>query len=72
MGRKLSAEAYVAIVIALLSLFLSAFVGYSHNDRDISNRVSVIETQQKNDGATIQRVESKVDRLVEWALGSKK
>lgn len=71
MGKQLSSEALVAILVALLSLAVSAYAGYAHNDKDISNRVSVIETQQKNDGATIQRVEGKVDRLVEWALGKK-
>lgn len=71
MTTRLSSEALAAIIIALLSLALSAYAGYSHNDKDISNRVTAIETQQKNDGATIQRVESKVDQLVAWALGKK-
>ena len=55
-----------------LELALSAFTGYTHNDKDISNRVSVVETQQRNDGLRqdstdkrLQRIEDKVDRLLE-------
>lgn len=68
-----------AIIIAIVSALLSGWVGYSHNDKEISNRVVAVETQQKNDHEGITRVEgkvdkvdSKVDRLVEWAFGSKK
>lgn len=81
--RKLSTEALVAILVALLSLILSAYTGYSSNDKDMSNRMTAVETKQKSDreqyAESIQhvekavlRVDSKVDRLIEWALGAKK
>ena len=52
-----------AVAIAVLSFLVSAYVGYSHNDKETASRISVVETQQKNDGATIQRIEGKVDTL---------
>lgn len=78
MAKRLTPEIVVTIVIALLSLVLSAYAGYSHNDKEITSRVVAVETQQKNDHDAINRVEGKVDkvdgkldRLVEWALGKK-
>jgi hypothetical protein len=65
----ISSEALAAIIIALLSLAVAAWSDYSHNDKEIASRVTAVETQQKGDHEGIQRVESKVDRLVEWALG---
>lgn len=53
------------IVIALLSLAVSAYAGYSHNDKELAQRISVVETQQKNDGKGLERIENKVDRLLE-------
>lgn len=57
------------IVIALLSLAVSAFVSYTHNDKEMASRIAVVETQQKNDHDGINRVEVKVDKLLDWALG---
>jgi hypothetical protein len=64
------------VIIAIVSLLLSAYIGYSHNDKDISNRMVTVETQQKNDEQALIRIENqvdktnlKIDRLVEWALG---
>lgn len=59
----------VAVVIALLSLIVSGYASYSHNDKEISNRVTAVEVQQRNDTDGIKRVEGKVDRLLDWALG---
>lgn len=77
--QKLTADILVPVILALGSLLLSGYAAYSHNDKEISNRVTAVETQQKNDHEGIQRVETqlekvdgKIDRLVEWALGSKK
>ena len=52
-----------SVILAMLALLVSAYAGYSHNDKETTSRISVVETQQKNDGATIQRIEGKVDTL---------
>jgi hypothetical protein len=67
---RFDAGTIAAILIALLSMLVSAFTGYSHNDKDIASRISVVETQQKGDHEGIQRVETKVDRLLDWAIGN--
>lgn len=46
------------IIPALLAL---GSVGLAYSD--MSNRVTAVETQQHNDGASIQRVEGKVDKV---------
>lgn len=61
----------VPIIIALLSLAVSGFAAYSHNDKEIASRVTAVETQQKNDHEGIKELNEKVDRLLIWALGSK-
>lgn len=54
---------WLTLVVAIISLTLSAFNSYTRNAQDLSNRVAIIENQQRNDGAAIQRVESKVDKV---------
>ena len=68
----------VALIIALVSLLVSAWGGYAYNDKVISERVTAVETQQKDDGQSINRVEqkidtidNKVDQLVLGLLGKK-
>jgi len=55
----------LTLVIAGLSVLLSAYVAYSNNDKAITSRVVVIETQQKNDEQRLERIENKVDRILE-------
>jgi hypothetical protein len=73
---------YIGVVttaaIAFVSLALSAYAAYSHNDKDLSNRVVAVETQQKNDHEraaddrdAVKRIESKVDRLLYLQTGVK-
>lgn len=55
------------ILLALVSLLFSAYVGYSNNDKSLSSRITAVETQQKNDREAIQRIENKLDRFYsEW------
>jgi hypothetical protein len=55
----------VAIVVALVSLALSGYASYSHNDKDLTGRIIAVETQQKNDDSRLERIEQKVDRLLD-------
>lgn len=52
-----------SLIVALLSLALSAFVGYTRTDRETAARITAVEVQQKNDHDGIGRVENKVDEL---------
>ena len=59
----------VTVALALASLLFAAWTGYSSNDKTMAQRISTLETQQRNDTAAIIRVETKLDRLIEWTRG---
>ena len=52
-----------SVILAMLAFLVSAYAGYSSNDKETAQRITVVETQQKNDGAAINRIEGKVDTL---------
>lgn len=56
---------WFVVALAIFSLAVSSFVGYSNNDKAISERVSVVETQQRNDGARLERIERKLDSVLD-------
>lgn len=54
---------WLTIVLALFSLVVSGYVGYSNNDKATAVKVASLETQQVNDQATLKRLEDKIDKL---------
>lgn len=56
----------VPVLLALMALAVSAYAGYSSTDKEMASRISVVETQQKNDGQRLERIEDKIDRLLEY------
>ena len=64
-NTKNFAPLVLAVVLALLSLVVSAFTGYTSNDRATGERVTHVETQQENDGKRLDRMELKIDRTNE-------
>ena len=67
--KRCSPDVMVAIVLALLSLAVAAYGGYARNDKGIAERLTGVEVQQRNDAERVQRIEAKLDRLMDWALG---
>ena len=61
---------FVAIFLAFVTYAIAAYTSYSANDKVISNRVSVVETQQQNDGKRLERMEFKLDQVLS-ALGKR-
>jgi hypothetical protein len=61
-------QVIATIVIALVSLALSAFAAYTRTDKDITTRLVTVEVQQKNDEATtkdrLDRIERKLDTVL--------
>lgn len=51
------------MIPVLITLGVSGWVGYSHNDKEITNRVTAVETQQKADDKRLERIEVAVDRV---------
>lgn len=58
---KISIRAAAALVTFIIGLLVTYFASVN----TANARVSVLETQQKANDATIQRIEMKVDRLLE-------
>jgi hypothetical protein len=71
LDKLLKPEWVVPIAIAAGSFTLSAYSAYSHNDRQIEHRLTVVEQQTTADHEDIHHVRDQVDRLVEWAMGHK-
>ena len=55
----------IPVLLVVASLVLSGYVAYTNNDKAITGRVIAVETQQKNDGSRLERIEAKLDRLLE-------
>lgn len=59
----------VPVLLALFSLAVSAYGAYARNDKEMAQRVTTVEVQQKNDGEAIDRIEKKVDRILDKMRG---
>jgi hypothetical protein len=64
-------EWLLPLVIAGVSLAVSSWASYTSNDKELTSRVTAIETQQKNDLKSIDRIETKLDKLYEYLTGRK-
>lgn len=53
------------IVIAIVSLIGGWFAGGFIDNRDTYSRVTALETQRVEDSRRIERIENKIDRLLE-------
>lgn len=58
----------LSILLSAISLLGTGFIAYSQNDKSISNRISVVETQRAEDAKRLERIENKVDRLLERSV----
>lgn len=58
-----------ALILAGLSALGTLYLEYSHNDRELTQRVSALEQHKTDESSRLDRIENKVDKLVEWALG---
>ena len=64
MRRNNFAE-WMAALAAVGALIAAGFGAYTHNDKELTNRTTAVEVQQRNDGSSLKRIEDKVDRLDE-------
>jgi hypothetical protein len=55
----------IPVVVLLLSLLSSAYVAYSHNDKELAQRVTAVETRQEGTDKRLDRIEDKIDRILE-------
>lgn len=59
---------WLPLVLAGASLIVSAFVGYNHNDKELVQRVSVLEAHQEDTNPRLDRLESKIDNLTSYIV----
>ncbi|MEQ1910613.1 MAG: hypothetical protein ABMA15_17465 [Vicinamibacterales bacterium] len=45
-------------------MLVSAFVGYAYSAQVVGSRLSVVETQQRYEGARLDRMEDKIDEVL--------
>lgn len=58
-----------ALLLAALSGMGWVYTEYTHNDREIAQRISKLEQHNTDIDPRLDRMEKKLDKLVEWALG---
>lgn len=56
---------FVPFIVSLAALLGSAYSTYSNNDKELTQRIAIVETQQKNDTPRLGRIEDKVDRILD-------
>ncbi len=48
-----------------MSLLVSGYTSYSNNDKTIASRISVVETKQSNSDDRLDRMETKLDQILQ-------
>jgi propanediol dehydratase large subunit len=51
------------IALAGVSLVVSGWSSYTNNDKAFAQRLTAVETQQLNDGRSLQRIEQNLDEI---------
>lgn len=64
-ARRANAIAVIAVVVAILTFAISAFGSYGHNDTELKQRLSVVETKQTEGERRLERMELTLDRIWE-------
>lgn len=62
---------WAAIVAALLSLGGMVYIEVTHNDRENATRLSALESHRQDDNSRLDRIENKLDQLVDGLLKRK-
>ncbi len=57
-------QLYATVIIALLSLLVSGWVGYSHQHETTDVRLSVIEAKDGDRDRRLERIETKLDEVL--------
>ena len=57
---------WTALALSLLSMLGWAYTEYSRNDRVDIQRISVLESHRTDTDIRLERIEDKLDRLIEW------
>lgn len=61
---------WLPIAIAAFSLLITGYVGFTRSDRDVIQRLSVVEAHSTETTQRLDRMEDKIDKLMLF-LGAK-
>jgi hypothetical protein len=61
----------VAVVIAILGYVATGFMAYNHEDKSVNSRLTALEVHQADDSSRLERVENKIDRMLEALTGKR-
>lgn len=67
-NRERGAADWLAIALALVSLGGTLYIEATHNDRENAGRISALEQSRTDTTSRLDRIENKVDRLVDGLL----
>jgi len=59
---------WAVIIAALCSLGGSIYIQATHHDQDNEHRISVLESHRQDDNDRLDRIEHKLDQLVEHLI----
>lgn len=59
----------IALILSALALLGTAMMEYTHTDKENAVRISKLEAHDEDRSQRLDRIESKLDKLVDWALG---
>lgn len=62
--RQFDWKPFLGVLLAVVSLLISGFLGYTNSDKAVASRITAVETQQENDNRRLDRIENKVDAIL--------
>ena len=66
MTRSMASTWWLPLLLAGLSLVGTTYVTMTNTDVDNGRRISVLEAHEEDTGNRLERIENKLDRLIEW------
>lgn len=66
-----NSSSWIAIGLALLSLASTIYMQATHNDRENAQKISALESHRADDNSRLDRIESKLDHVIDWMVGHK-
>jgi hypothetical protein len=69
--KHMSNAVWAAIITAVLSLLISGYETYSHNDRVLAQDVAGLKAHREDDETRLDRIQQQVDKLVNVLIDGK-
>lgn len=70
-AKRANQIAVASLLVALAVAIFSGLGGFAHNDSDLKQRLTAVETKQEENKSRMERMENKLDRLIELVGGAR-